>query len=572
MAFVETFGGTTILPANAGYLALNMSEDVSLEWPVETAASANVAADTIDVDASVAGLNIDLADARVVGAGYAILFNNVGGETVSIRNVVGGAILSLASGTAWIVYLASNATAAGAWRVFQLGASVSTAVASALAGAGLKAIATNLNLAIVTSSTAVTPVAPVSDDRAKLINWTGGVGVLNLPAVASVGADWFIYVRNSGSGNFTATPAAGTIDGAATKVLAPDTSAIIVTDGTNWYTIGYGSGTSGGGGFDFLEINAAGSGTITLSGSQLGRKAYRFTGVLTGNRTIVVPGTIEEYWIDNSTSGAFSLYVKTAAQAAPGVEVLQGNRNILYSDGNNVLDAESTTVTFPIAVSQGGTGATTASAARTNLGATTTGAAVFTAADAAAARTAIAAIGSSRAVNTGNGLSGGGDLSADRTLIVNHAHLCAAIRKSAVTSRTATVRSDDPHLVLTVPEAGLYWLEIHLLTTTTASGNALLYNLGGTATIDTSGAFSGVNTLRRVNATTINDDMTWDGHSVPGTQTALTLGTAGNVGYGIISGLVNFSAGGTLTFSWASTSGGNIDLNIGSFMKLQRCG
>lgn len=104
-----------------------------------------------------------------------------------------------------------------------------------------------------------------------------------------------------------------------------------------------------------------------------------------------MPGAIQEYWVANATSGAFSLYVKTAAQVAPGIEVLVNNQAILYCDGNDVIDAESSSISFPVPVAQGGTGATTAGTARTNLGATATGSSLFTAANAQAALDAIEA-------------------------------------------------------------------------------------------------------------------------------------------------------------------------------------
>lgn len=414
--FTQVFGGTTIAPANATFLALAMSTDVELAWPIEQAINGNVVADTIEVNATAPGLNIDLPDARQVSTGYTTCFNNVGANTVSVRSATGATLLSLISGTAWVLYLADNSTEGGTWRVFQLGASVSVAVAAALAGAGLRAITTTLNQDIPVTSFSLTPTTLIDTDRAKLMNWTGGLGVLNLPNAGTVGNGWFVQVRNTGSGDLTVTPPAGTIDGAATKTFAAGTSAFVVTDGTDYFTLGFGSGTSGAGGFDFIEINVAGSGDFTLSGANLNRIAYRFIGVLTGNRTIIVPNAIQQYWIANTTTGAFSLFVRTAGQTPPGIEVLQNNQSIMYCDGTNVIDAESSTVSFPIPVAQGGTGAVTAATARTNLGAGAAGDAVFVAATQADARTAIAAVATSRAINTGIGLTGGGDLTADRTI------------------------------------------------------------------------------------------------------------------------------------------------------------
>lgn len=398
--FTQVFGGTTIAPAQATFLLLNMSASVTLAWPIEQAINGNVVADTIEVNADAPGLNVDLPDARQVTTGYTTLFNNTGANTVTIRNAVGGNLLSLVSGTAWVLYLSDNSTEGGTWRVFQLGASVSVAVAAALAGAGLRAITTTLNQDIPVTSFNVTPTTLIDGDRAKLMNWTGGLGTLNLPTPGVVGNGWFVQVRNSGSGDLTVTPPSGTIDGAATKTFAAGTSAVVVTDGTNFFTLGFGSGAGGGGSFDFIEINVAGSGNFTLSGANLNRIAYRFVGILTGNRTIIVPNAIQQYWVANATTGAFSLYVRTAGQTPPGIEVLQNNQSIMYCDGNNVIDAESSTVSFPIPVAQGGTGAVTAATARTNLGAGATGDTVFTAATQADARTAIGATATGQSLMT----------------------------------------------------------------------------------------------------------------------------------------------------------------------------
>jgi hypothetical protein len=416
MPFNELFGGQVLLPADLTYNALTISASIELVWPLEQqVGGTDVVADIIDLDAGNPGLNVDMPDARLVSPGTSVLFNNVGAQTVTVRDQAGGTIISLASGTTWMIYLRDNQTEAGAWRTFQFGASVSVANAAALAGAGLKAIGATLNTRI--------PVSPkntnytiLDSDRAVALVWTSGVGQFDLPAAGTVGADWYCIIRNSGNGDLTVVPPSGSIDGSPSQTFPAGSSSFVVSDGVDYFTVGFGTGAGGGGGgFDFLVVNVAGSGDYTLAGAELNRVGYRFTGVLTGNRNIIVPNSTDEYWVDNQTTGAFSLFVKTALQT-PGIEVLQNNRNILYCDGTNVVAAESATVSFPIPVAQGGTGATTASAARTNLGATVTGSALFTAVDAAAARTAISAVPTSRNVATQHSLTGGGDLSADRTL------------------------------------------------------------------------------------------------------------------------------------------------------------
>jgi hypothetical protein len=400
MPFNELFGGAVLLPADLTYLALTVSDDVELVWPLEQQVGGSlVVADIVDLTPSNPGLNVDMPDARIVGPGTSVLFNNVGAQTVTIRDQSGGTIISLASGTTWMVYLRDNSTEAGLWRTFQFGASVSVANAAALAGAGLKAISSTLNTRIPISPKAAN-YSILDSDRAVALVWTSGVGTFDLPAAGTVGADWYCIVRNSGNGDLTVTPPSGTINGAASQTFPAGASAFVISDGVDYFTVGFGTGSSGGSNdFDLVTINVPGSGDYTLSGAELGRIGYRFTGVLTGNRNIIVPGSTDEYWVDNQTSGAFSLFVKTVAQV-PGVEVLQNNRNILYCDGSNVIAAESATVSFPIPVAQGGTGAITASAARTNLGATAVGNSVFTAADASAARTAIGATATGSSVMT----------------------------------------------------------------------------------------------------------------------------------------------------------------------------
>lgn len=412
--FTETFGGSVIYPSQTTYLALALTTDIELNWPIEQQIGGdNIVADIIDLSSSTPGLSVTMPDATQVTTGFTSLFNNVGSQTITVKDSSGGTIISLVSGTAWQIYLTDNSTPAGLWRTFQYGASVSVANAAALAGAGLKAITTTLNEQITIAAKSSDYVI-LDADRAKAIMWTSGAGNFTLPDPASVGSDWFTIIRNSGSGDLVVTPAAGLIDGTASKTFAATNSAWVITDGTNYYTLGFGSGSSGGSSFGYISIAVPGTGNYALSGAELNRVSYQFTGILTGNRVIIVPTAVQQYWVHNATTGAFTLTVKTAAGS--GITVTQGSSAILYCDGTDVVIAQSTGTTFPITVGQGGTGATTAGTARTNLGASAIGDALFTSASAAAARSTIGAPSAATTVTGTDGVAGGGDLSANRTL------------------------------------------------------------------------------------------------------------------------------------------------------------
>jgi len=352
MSYTDVFGGQNIFPSDLSFLALAPTANVTLQWPTEVAIPGqNVFPDILEL-VPAAGLSITFPDARITGPGQSILVNNVGVNTISILDNTGANIGSVASGEVWQFYLNDNTTQAGVWRTFEFGAGASAAVAAALAGAGLKAILTTLNVRLLPRSSAVSPLAIVDADRATVVQWTGGVGAGTLPAPATLGTDWFVYIRNNGVGTWTITPAAGTIDGEADLELAPFNSAILYTDGVNYYTIGLTRTTPQN--FDTVTVNVAGTGDYVLSGTELNRTSYSLVGILTGPRNIIVPNTVQQYWVSNETSGAFPLTVKTGLGA--GVVVPQGYSLILYSDASDVISAMGAPATALLPTDIGGTG------------------------------------------------------------------------------------------------------------------------------------------------------------------------------------------------------------------------
>lgn len=384
----DVFGGSNVYPSEINYSAITLTADVTLSWPEETSATSNLATKIIDVSAATPGFSITLPAANKTGTGNTILFSAVGAASFIVEDAAGVQVMVVTSGTSWQVYLTDNTTAAGVWESLQYGASVSVANASALAGTGIVAVGALLSQSVPVTNFNSNYTAGDAD-RAKMFLWSGAGGTLTLPAAGTVGDNWFCYLRNGGTGAVVVDPTGSpTIDGASTLSYQPGESSIITTDGTNWYTIGFGQSAIFA--FDYTVIAVAGTGNYTLTGTELNRIAYKFTGILTGDRNIIVPATVQQYWVDNSTTGAYLFTVKTAAGV--GVAISSGQRGIFYCNGTDVVDADTSTVSTPIAINQGGTGAITASAARINLGATAIGDGVFTAATTAAAYAALGAI------------------------------------------------------------------------------------------------------------------------------------------------------------------------------------
>lgn len=375
--YTNVFGGANIYPSEISYSALTLTADVVLSWPQETSTNENLATRIIDVTAAVADWSIFLPDAAKTGTGQTILFNNYGSTQVLVKSATGVQLIAMAAGTSWQIYLTNNSTESGSWRSFQYGASLSSANASALAGTGLIAIGAVLEQDMPATDFNSDYVAGITD-RSRLFVWGGSGGNFGLPSAPSVGNGWFVNLSNQGVGALVVTPAgSATIDGSSSKIYNPNESSMIVTDGVDYFTIGYGKDAVFA--FDYTSIAVGGTGNYTLAGSELNRIAYDFTGVLTGDRNIITPTTVQQYWVTNNTSGAYDLTVKTLAGS--GYTIAQGQSAILYCNGTNIVPADTAGLSTPVSVADGGTGATTASGARINLGGTAVGIALFTAFD-----------------------------------------------------------------------------------------------------------------------------------------------------------------------------------------------
>lgn len=358
MAYSDRFGNSTIYPSPVGLLAVALTADITLEWPFEGTSIEYPAAPILDVTCTVAS-SITLPDATIASPGQSILFNNLSASTQSftVKDAGGSTLATVTAGTQWQVYLASNTTTAGTWRVVQFGASTATVQASALAGAGLTVLSNQLAQNMPGTTFNSSPRTVLVAERGTAFVWTGtGAGTITLPAAATATGGFFVAIRNSGGGALTIDPdGSETIDDTSSLALAPGESTMVFTEGTEWFTVGLGKDAIFA--FDFTTISlASAAATYTLAGAELNRIAYRFTGLLTNNVEVVVPNTVQQYWVDNATTGAYTVGLKTSGGTA--VTVTQGARSILYCDASSVKAADTGGISTPISAADGGTGQT----------------------------------------------------------------------------------------------------------------------------------------------------------------------------------------------------------------------
>lgn len=398
--FTNTFGGGIISPAFDSYISYPLTANLILVWPQETQPNSNLAAQLIDIAAASTGsFGVTLPPANQVSNGQFLIFNNKSSFSQNIFDNTGiNLVVALAPGAIYFLYITNNTTPAGIWSSFQYGAQASAPNAGALAGFGLVALGSSLSQSMNVTALNANFTVGVSN-RDQLFNWVGASGTITLPLAAVVGNGFYVQVRDSGTSVLTlATSGSDTINGGATVGFNPGDSAFVVTDGTSWFTLGLGPVLAANFNFIVINVPAVISGTIvTLTGVQLNQVAYRFTGALVANTIVDLPAIKQQYWVDNETTGAFTLTFQVPTVAGGGtpagstVSVGQGQRTILYTDGTNVLNASTAAISLPVTIPQGGTNAITAGAALINLGGTSAGIAVFTAANNAAAQSAIAA-------------------------------------------------------------------------------------------------------------------------------------------------------------------------------------
>ncbi|PKH35127.1 hypothetical protein BI292_25975 [Pseudomonas sp. 43NM1] len=86
-------------------------------------------------------------------------------------------------------------------------------------------------------------------------------------------------------------------------------------------------------------VSVAGSGSTLLTAAQVRAGVLYLNGTLTGNKTVIVPTEPARFQVCNTTTGPFTLTVKTAAGS--GILVTQSMCSLLFCDGASVFLQQS---------------------------------------------------------------------------------------------------------------------------------------------------------------------------------------------------------------------------------------
>lgn len=468
--YSDVFGTFTVPPAEATYSRLTLTESGALAWADNFSGEVeneHLATSILEVSASAPGVQLLLPPANETSVGQDLMVRNVGAQTVELADAEGNLVTTILAGEAKYLYTTLNTTAAGQWSMFTYGTGTSGADAALLAGRGLQQSDSNKIQVAAVHRGLDSDYQIVEDDRGLLLNVEAGTITITAPDATAVSAGFYCFVRNSALAITSIVPfGAQSINRVGAWSLSPGDSLILMSTGTDWVTVGFGQDVN----FTFTELAInAGAGSATLSSSDVSGRMIRVTGTATAPIVLTLPSIDNIYFV--SVENGMSAHTVTFKTAGVGsVVVLNANeKTALYSDGVNVTIAITTTVTSTLSltdggptapslffaldtdtgvyrkandtigfttggtermalsptgltlqtaltVAQGGTGATTAVNALANLGATT----------------------NTRNIIAGDGLTGGGDLTADRTLTLGTPGTLTTATTNAVTATSHT--------------------------------------------------------------------------------------------------------------------------------------
>jgi hypothetical protein len=339
MSYNSPFTGNVVQPTDVSYRAITLSANTQLQWPINGTSTNDAAARIMEVTATTTSLQLWMPPANQASVGQDAMIRNKGTNTFVVYDYAGAhTIVSIPAGEARYIYITANPDESGTWGIIAFGIGSSGADAATLAGYGLTAIGATLNQSqpVTTFSSNYTAL---TSDRASTYVWTGGAGTLTLPLAATLGDNWFMLVRNGGSGTLTVqTTSSELFNGSTSVILQVGDSCFICCSGTAFYSVGLGRSTQ----FNFTQLTkAVSTGTYTLTATEAANVIQKYTGTVTGTVTVVLPKTIQVYYITNQTSGAYNIVFTTNTSGAATAIIPAGQQVILLCDSANLLNAST---------------------------------------------------------------------------------------------------------------------------------------------------------------------------------------------------------------------------------------
>ena len=339
MSYNSPFTGNVVQPTDVSYRSITLSANLQLEWPINGTSTNDAAARIMEVTATTTSLQLWMPPANQASVGQDAMIRNTGANTFVVYDYAGAhTIVSIPAGEARYIYITANPDESGTWGIIAFGIGSSRADAATLAGYGLVAIGATLNQSqpVTTFSSDYTVL---TSDRASTYVWTGGAGTLTLPLAATLGDNWFMLVRNGGSGTLTVqTTSSQLFNGSTSVILQVGDSCFICCSGTAFYSVGLGRSTQ----FNFTQLTkAVSTGTYTLTATEAANVIQKYTGTVTGTVTVILPKTIQVYYITNQTSGAYDIIFTTNTSGAATAQVPAGQQVILLCDSANLLNAST---------------------------------------------------------------------------------------------------------------------------------------------------------------------------------------------------------------------------------------
>lgn len=353
-SYTSPFTGDIIQPTDVSFNSLTIDAGVStpLQWSTYSNTDTAVAARIMHITPAGASAVLNLPPASQAATGSDILLYNNSGITFNVADADGTVLSSMPAGVYRYFYLTDNSTTAGVWDSALYGSGTATLPVASVAGYGIDTANGLLNTAfpIVTASSLPTITAA---SRATFYVYTGGAQSSTLPSAQSVGNDFFVVLRNAGTGALTLNhTGTDTIDGSTSLILNIGDSCVLVSAGTSnqWFTYGRGRNTQ----FQFnlltedVGLASIPGDTYTLSTVEASNTIQIYTDVAktrVNTLTVFLPNTVQTYFISNQTGVTsydiqFQL-VGSGSGTGSIVTIKTGQQATVFSDGTNLYNANT---------------------------------------------------------------------------------------------------------------------------------------------------------------------------------------------------------------------------------------